>query len=238
MQLHWNAIGRGLFRAYRRLMLRLDLQQSQPLPPGPKILAANHPTTSDPFVMLSLSPDPISILVTAAIFDLPFFGQFLHRSGQIPVPRQKAGGAFEAAVNRLQYGWTVGIFPEGNLSGLHGQPPQARTGAVRLALTAGVPVIPIGMAPAPDKIWYRPMGLGSEQVVGRFFLYGRYAVTFGQPMHFTGDLEDRDYVRRASEHLLARILQLARQSELRLGSSRSTSGIMPHQPKIARRQES
>ncbi|MBN1668849.1 MAG: hypothetical protein JW862_17285, partial [Anaerolineales bacterium] len=89
------------------------------------------------------------------------------------------------------------------------------------------------MAPAPEKIWYRQMDLGPEQVVGRFFLHGRYAITIGQPMHFDGQLDDREYVRRASEQLLARILQLARQSELRLAGGRSASGITPQQPTIA-----
>ena len=49
-------------------------------------------------------------------------------------------------------------------------------------------------------------------------------------MHFDGALEDREYVRRASEQLLARIFELARQSELQLSGRRTERETVPTQP--------
>ena len=56
-----------------------------------------------------------------------------------------------------------------------------------------------------------------------FYLHGPYAITIGAPLCFSGELEDRDYVRRSSAQLLERIQGLARQSELRINRPYSTA---------------
>jgi 1-acyl-sn-glycerol-3-phosphate acyltransferase len=199
-----------MVRGYTRLVLKMDLKWQAPLPDGPKILTANHPSTTDPFYMLSLVREPISILVMEGVFKIPVLGRFIRSSGHVRVSRVSGTCAFNEGLSLLNAGWSIGVFPE------CGQPPKVKTGAVRMALTAGVPIIPIGIYLINEKIWYRPLTMGNEQTVSRLYLIGPYAVTVGKPMTFTGDVEDRANVRVQSERLLEQIHQLVQYSRYRL----------------------
>ena len=55
---------RNFIRAYTGLLVNMDIKFEAPLPEGPKILVANHPTTTDPFFLSLLSGEPILIPVT------------------------------------------------------------------------------------------------------------------------------------------------------------------------------
>jgi 1-acyl-sn-glycerol-3-phosphate acyltransferase len=74
----------------------------------------------------------------------------LKRAGQIPVERNtlQASVSLTTAQNALAKGKTVVIFPEGELVS-PGKRVRTRTGAVRVALQAGVPIIPLGIYVAP-----------------------------------------------------------------------------------------
>ena len=196
----------------------MDLEWQAPLPDGPKILTANHPSTTDPFYMLSLVREPISILVMEGVFKIPVLGPLIRSSGHVSVPLENRKLAFEAGLSLLKTGWTIGIFPES------GSSPRVKTGAVRMALTASVPIIPIGIHLIKRKIWYRQLTMGDERKISRLYLCGPYAVTVGKPMMFTGDVDDRVFVREQSEHLVERIDQLVQYSRYRLdGDSQALS---------------
>jgi 1-acyl-sn-glycerol-3-phosphate acyltransferase len=65
-----NLAGAGteLLLVLSSTMLDIDVQWHAPLPPGPKILAPNHPTTTDPFYILMLTSEPVAVLVTESAF--------------------------------------------------------------------------------------------------------------------------------------------------------------------------
>jgi 1-acyl-sn-glycerol-3-phosphate acyltransferase len=127
--------------------MRSDVEWETDLPSGAKIIAANHPTTTDPFLMMSWPFEPVYILISEAAFNVPLIGRFLCLAGHIPVYAHRGREAFEAALHLLSEGQTVGIFPEGALSEDDGQLVTARSGAIRLAATARVPIVPAGIAP-------------------------------------------------------------------------------------------
>ena len=108
-----NRTAGTLSRTYAGLALSMDVHRHAPLPAGAKIIAANHPTTTDPFLMMGLTGEPLYILITNMCFEMPFLGGFLRRAGHIPVAAGNGRAAFEAAVELLKEGKTVGIFPEG-----------------------------------------------------------------------------------------------------------------------------
>ena len=72
---------RNFIRAYTGLLVNMDIKFEAPLPEGPKILVANHPTTTDPFFLSLLSGEPILIPVTGMAFEVPIFGNLLRSAG-------------------------------------------------------------------------------------------------------------------------------------------------------------
>lgn len=128
---------------------------------GGFIAVSNHLTNFDPLTFGHFLVDngiPVKFLGKSELFKVPVVGKVLSGARQIPVYRgtSKAAESLEAAEDALRRGECVGIFPEGTLThDPDGWPMQARTGAARLALATGVPVIPVAQ-------W------GAQRVIPRF----------------------------------------------------------------------
>jgi 1-acyl-sn-glycerol-3-phosphate acyltransferase len=119
------------------------------LPPGAKIIAANHPNFTDTFHLSLVIKDRLHILIQGAIFDTPVFGQLLTRSGQIPVYPGQKEAALQKACEYLAKGETVLIYPEAQWNPENKQ-LKGRSGAVRMSLVSGAPIIPLGIY-VPDE---------------------------------------------------------------------------------------
>jgi 1-acyl-sn-glycerol-3-phosphate acyltransferase len=206
---------------YAHLALKMDVEWQAPLPEGPKIIAPNHPTTLDPFLMLHVVREPVSILVTGAAFEIPVFGRTIRRMGHVPVVQGNGRAAFEEARQLLRDGRTLAVFPEGALSPAEGGCQKPRTGAARLALSSGAPVIPVGIHLDRDRV--RPIGgeIAGEEAEGRVYYGGPYAVTVGRPIWFAGELADREFVHTVSDIIIRRIGHLASLSARRMESEQS-----------------
>lgn len=211
--------GQQIMNLYTKAMLDLDVVWHAPLPDGPKIIAPNHPTTTDPFFMTALIPEPIKILVTGAAFDVPVFGRYLRGVGHVPVVKENGRAALNEAQQLLAEGRTLAIFPEGALSPRNGGMHRPRTGAARLALGAGVPVVPVGIHLDRSRVRFVEPEIDGQIENGRLYLRGPYAVTVGKPIHFQGDAGNHDYVRLVSERIMDHILQLSHESAYRLNRS-------------------
>ena len=181
---------------------------------------ANHPTTSDPFLVAYVAHEPVRILIMSRVFDIPLFGTYLHKSGHIPVVDGNGRQAFDAAEAHLRNGGTLVIFPEGNLSPIEGGFKPPRSGAARLALLTGVPVIPMGISLSPRGIWNLKSDIKDTAVSIRWAKHGPYGVTVGHPLRFEGDVEDRDYVREVASRMMQHVMDLAQESRERLQASR------------------
>jgi 1-acyl-sn-glycerol-3-phosphate acyltransferase len=170
----------------------------------------------------------MSMLVTDMAFGVPGFGAYLHAAGHIPVVRGQGRDAFEQARQRLEAGYTVGIFPEGALSPLGNGPMfhRARTGAVRLALSTGTPIVPVGVYVACERIRYTEVRVEERVETGRWYLTGPYAVTVGEAVHVDGDPEDRERVRSCSQDLMQQIARLARRSAQRIAAIRPRTLVL------------
>jgi 1-acyl-sn-glycerol-3-phosphate acyltransferase len=218
--IHWEellyAVGQPLVALYAELTLNPDVVFHTALPAGPKIIAANHPSTTDPLILTTLTAEPLRILITESVFTIPVVGRLLRRTGQIPVIRDNGRAAFDEALRRLKDGQTVGIFPEGSLSPREGGFCNPRTGAARLALLTGAPIIPVGIHLERERLRYGAKQLDARDEVIRWYWHGPYAMTVGQPLHLEGDIEDRAGVHAASEDIMQSIRQLAGQSEQRM----------------------
>ncbi len=138
------------------LMVRYRFTPESRLPKsGPFILAPNHYSEIDPIAMgaavwhLGRLP---RFMAKASLFKIPLFGRLLRASGQIPVEREGAirtgaGGRrnpMGAAAQLIEQESGVIVYPEGSLTRDPGLwPMRGKSGAVRLALESGIPLIPV-----------------------------------------------------------------------------------------------
>jgi 1-acyl-sn-glycerol-3-phosphate acyltransferase len=208
--------GRSIMDLYAHLLLDMDVQWHAPLPEGPKILAANHPTTTDPFLITTLTREPVSVLVTAGAFEVPVFGRYLRRAGHVPAIRNSNGATVDALVQKLEAGGTVAIFPEGSISPLEGGFNQPHSGIARVAIRSGAPVIPVGIGLQRERIRCYDTTLDGKPEVLTWYLNGQYALTVGEPLSFGGEVEDREHVRSVAGQIMQRIVHLAHASSRRV----------------------
>jgi len=212
--------GRILVRAYARMMLRLDIHWHDDLPLGPKIFVANHPSATDPFLIQLVSPQPMSVMITAKAFTVPMFGYFLRRLKQIPVGEEGGGDSLGEARCAIERGHSVAIFPEGQFSPQRGGFHPPRSGAARLALATGVPVVPVGIYLPRERSVRITSGITGKQTTGYWYLRGPYGITVGRPLNFAGDIENPENVQSVSHAIMRHIHSLAYESEQRTRRSK------------------
>lgn len=208
-------LGRAAIRAFASIMLRFDIQRRGVLPPGPKLFVANHPSATDPFLIHLVSKEETNVMITEKAFQVPVFGWFLRKVREIPVPVKQGSTALDQARRHMEQGRSVAIFIEGRISPEEGGFLPPRTGAARLALSAGIPVVPVGIYLRRGWRLNIRSRISGEQTEAFWYLHGPYVITVGQPFYFHGNLEDREYVRDLSERIMAAIRELAAESEAR-----------------------
>ncbi len=117
---------------------------------GGCIVVLNHISHTDPLLSAHFVYDHGRLpryLAKSGLFRNRYLGAFLTSAGQIPVERLTAGaaGAYDAGVAALEAGECVVVYPEGTLTRDPDLwPMRGKSGAARLALATGVPVIPVG----------------------------------------------------------------------------------------------
>ena len=114
-------------------------------PSKPQIFAANHSGLHDILSLAAHLPIQFRWVAKKSLFNVPFMGWHMRRSGYIPIdrenPREAARSIIEAA-RIIRGGVNAIAFPEGTRSRT-GDIGQFRSGAFALALRAGVPLVPI-----------------------------------------------------------------------------------------------
>ena len=142
-----NRVAAGLLKllfgcvAQVRVLRRENANQ-----PGGYLLAANHISHFDPFIISSVVRRKIDWMAMAEFFPYPVLGQLLWAVDAFPADRDRADRkTIRTAIERLKNGRTIGLFPEGGIrhgprSLLEGAP--LRPGASTLARIAGRPILP------------------------------------------------------------------------------------------------
>ena len=130
---------------FRLLGFRFSVRGAEHVPAtGGAIICSNHVSYLD-FTFLGLGALPahrlVRFMAKASVFGHWFAGPFMRAMGHIPVDRRAGAAAFEAAVRALKDGEVVGVFPEATISSSF-TVKDLKAGAARMALDAGVPIIP------------------------------------------------------------------------------------------------
>jgi 1-acyl-sn-glycerol-3-phosphate acyltransferase len=209
-------VGGCLVGAYSKIMFTMDISRHKGIPKGAKIIVANHPTTIDPFILTSISNGQAAVLIKDVLFDVPIFGKYLHLAGHIPVGKMGGKIAFEKALEKLKSGITVIVFIEGDLSQFLNKIKKPKTGAIRLALLSGKPIIPIGISVRKKNVRWIKSVIKGVQEWGKWYFKGPYAMSIGKPINLTGNVEDRNKVKYLTGWLSRKISILAKESTKRL----------------------
>lgn len=195
-----------------RLLFRPRVEGLQNVPEeGAAIIAGNHLSFSDHFLMPAILRRRITFLAKAEYFTGPglkgrLIAAFFRSAGQIPVDRS-GGKAADAAVREglavLSRGELLGIYPEGTRSH-DGRLYKGRVGVARMALRARVPVIPCAM-----------IGTYEVQPAGRRLPRIRpVTIRFGEPMDFSrfdGMDGERFVLRSVTDEIIYEIMRLSGQ---------------------------
>lgn len=176
---------RAVTGLWKVLGLKLDFRGVEHLPDrnhGGAILAINHISYLD-FALAGTAALPmkryIRFMAKREIFDNKFAGPLMRGMHHISVDRANGSASFVAALRALRDGEIIGIFPEGTIS-VSFEIKELKTGVVRLAQGAGVPVI-------PTIIW-GSQRLWTKKVKRNFAQRGvPISVTFGEPLFFEKD---------------------------------------------------
>jgi 1-acyl-sn-glycerol-3-phosphate acyltransferase len=114
---------------------------------GGMVIAVNHIHWIDIPAVASLLPLRYRLcwFAKSELFKNPLVARWLHAMHVLPVRRGKRDlAALDRAVEALQAGAVLLIFPEGHRSAT-GQLQEGRSGAIRLAVRAGVPIVPVAI---------------------------------------------------------------------------------------------
>lgn len=200
---------RGVIIPFLKAVSRQQVTGLENIPrSGGFVAVANHLSELDSLTAMRALVDadvPVYSLAKSSLFEIPVLGHVFKAGGQIPVYRgtDKAGNALVEAERRLRAGDAIMVFPEGTLSRDPLQwPMTGKTGAARLAMATGVPVLPMGQ--------WGPQDILDSFEGGGFHPFPRkdVRVSIGEPFTleaFGSDTTDRDAVCKATAEIMRRI---------------------------------
>jgi 1-acyl-sn-glycerol-3-phosphate acyltransferase len=193
-------LGRGLTRWFLRWYLGVEHRHTYNIPPtGPAILVSNHPSIIDPFTVAFGTRRWVTWLAFDEALGWPVAGHIMRLYKAIPLnlarPRPTS---IKTAYGTLARGRLLGVFFEGERSFGFGLNQPLKPGGARMALRAGVPIVPVTVSGA-RRCWPR------EQALPR---PGRVIVRYHRPIEparFHPDLPRRERAARLTAEL-ARII--------------------------------
>jgi 1-acyl-sn-glycerol-3-phosphate acyltransferase len=178
---------------------------------GGLIVVANHYSFFDPLstghFLLAAGHRTPRFLAKAGVFKQPTLGKLFKAAGQIPVYRDSrdAALAFRDAVAAVERGEAIVVYPEGTMTKDPDLWPMAgKTGAARIALRTGAPVLPIAQWGAQDVF-------ASYSKKPNFFPRKTLKATAGEPMDLralVGPAATKEALQRGTDLIMDRITEL------------------------------
>jgi 1-acyl-sn-glycerol-3-phosphate acyltransferase len=208
----WYWIVKAILTPILRTIFRPKVEGLEHVPAdGPAILASNHLSFSDSIFLPLVVPRRVTFLAKSDYFTSRgvkgrLKAGFFKGVGQLPVDRsggRASQAALEAGLSVLKDGSLLGIYPEGTRSP-DGRLYRGKTGVARMALEAGVPVIPCAMV---NTFEIQPPGKVLPRVT-------RVVIRIGRPLDFSryaGMEDDRFVLRSMTDEIMYELMLLSGQ---------------------------
>ena len=140
---------------FRLLGLKLSVEGAENIPDeGGAVLASTHVSYID-FIFVGLGAHPkrrlVRFMAKKQVFDHGIGGPLMRGMHHIPVDRKAGAAAYDDALRALKEGELVGVFPEATINRAF-DVKDLKTGAARMALETGVPLIPVSIW-GTQRIW-------------------------------------------------------------------------------------
>jgi 1-acyl-sn-glycerol-3-phosphate acyltransferase len=140
---------------------------------GGAVLAANHVSHIDPLLvaeMILAQRRVPRFLAKDSLFAVPLVGWWFRSAGHVEVDRSAGQAGYRSAVEAVARGQLILVYPEGSITKREdGLPMAMKSGAVRIALAASVPLLPVAQWGAQEILpsysgrlrlgWRRPVSL-------------------------------------------------------------------------------
>jgi 1-acyl-sn-glycerol-3-phosphate acyltransferase len=168
---------------------------------GGVIIASNHVSYLDPVVLGASTKRKINFIAKKEVFNNIFSTIILKNLIAFPVDRKNIDmPAFKKTMSILKEGRMLGIFPEGTRS-LNGELQELKLGVIKIAMKAGVPIIPVGIV-GTHKIY--PQGKTFPVL-----FKNKITVYFGAPQYFDkNNIKDKTYQENALNVVSQKIKEL------------------------------
>jgi len=174
-----------------KIFWRMEVIGTENVPErGGMIIASNHVSYLDPVVLGAATKRKIHFIAKKEVFNNIFSSIFLKSLNAFPVDRKKIDmPAFKKTISILKKGGILGIFPEGTRS-INGELQELKLGVVKIAMKAGVPIVPVGI-------------IGTHKIYphGKMFpvlFKNKISVYFGAPQYFDKhNIKDKTYQKEA-----------------------------------------
>jgi 1-acyl-sn-glycerol-3-phosphate acyltransferase len=208
----WYWIVKAILTPVLRTLFRPKVEGLENVPAdGAAILASNHLSFSDSIFLPLMVPRRITFLAKSDYFTSGGLkgrlkAGFFKGVGQLPVDRsggRASQAALETGLRVLGEGKLLGIYPEGTRSP-DGKLYRGKTGVARMALEAGVPVIPCAMVNTHE---IQPPGQVMPKLIP-------VVMRIGKPLDFSryaGMEDDRFVLRSMTDEIMYELMQLSGQ---------------------------
>jgi 1-acyl-sn-glycerol-3-phosphate acyltransferase len=219
----------ALYRLLRRVLppivlpfFKVEVEGMEHIPlGGPAVIACNHLSFIDSFVLALVLPRPLYFLGKSDYWESGRTRWLVAGAGVVPVYRDggdRSEATLRAGIELLQQGKMLGIYPEGTRSP-DGRLYRGKTGPVRMALEAGATVVPAGISGSDLAM---PQ---DRKVIRRHPIRLR----FGRPVNLTRYRARRDdplVLRSATDEVMYEIMLLSGQEYVDEYASRVKSGAV------------
>jgi 1-acyl-sn-glycerol-3-phosphate acyltransferase len=192
---------------FRVLDMKIRIDGAEHIPTtGGAVLASNHVSYLD-FIFCGFAAQParrlVRFMAKKSVFEHRVSGPLMRGMHHIPVDRDAGSAAFDEATGALTRGEVVGVFPEATISESF-TVKALKSGAARLAQSAGVPLIPMTVW-GPHRLWTkgRPRDLRKRHVP--------VLITVGAPVEFT-PLQTTEEITRKLRVRLSGLLDAAQRA--------------------------